>query len=107
MKRKRNRILSLLTAGMTAVSLLPSYFSAVPSAAALPSGDADGYEDDTDLTIDFSQDALDPEAAFSQMGEAGRSRKSVGIDYYRSNYNQFHWRHVRFWTCNNNPAEKS
>ncbi|MBR6718383.1 MAG: hypothetical protein IKI77_08585, partial [Oscillospiraceae bacterium] len=106
MKQTRKRILSLLTAGVMTLSLLPNAFPALPAAANPSFGDAD-FEDDTDLTINFDQNALDPERAFSKMGEAGRTRKNIEPDYYRSNYNRFHWKHVRFWTCNNSPPAKS
>ena len=106
MKQTRKRILSLLTAGVMTLSLLPNAFPALPAAANPSFGDAD-FEDDTDLTINFDQNALDPERAFSKMGEAGRTRKNIEPDYYRSNYNRFHWKHVRFWTCNNAPPAKS
>ena len=106
MKHTRKRILSLLTAGVMTMSMLPAVCPALPAAANPGFSDPD-FEDDTDLTIDFNQDALDPETSFSKMGEAGRTRKNVEIDYYRSNYNKFHWKHVRFWTCNNAPPAKS
>ncbi len=109
MKPTRKRILSLLTAGAMTLSLLPSMLPALPAlpAAANPVFGDDDFEDDTDLTINFDQDAPGPEDAFNQIGAAGSTRSSVGIDYYRSNYNKFHWRHVRYWTCNNEPDRKS
>lgn len=81
MKPTRKRILSLLTAGAMTLSLLPSMLPALPAlpAAANPVFGDDDFEDDTDLTINFDQDAPGPEDPH-HGGQGAGSERTYAFD---------------------------
>ena len=99
--KKRLRIPSFLLSALTAASALSACMAELPAFAA-PSGD-------TDLTIDFSYGDNIPsvEDALKAMADGATDQREVGEDYFRSNYNQFHWRHARTWCSAMNYCEQA
>ncbi len=109
MKHTRKRILSLLSAGVMTLTMLPAYLPA----SAYPQ-QSDYSNDPTDLTIDFSASAKDAETILQKMREAQNHKEATTytpdgsgdketLDAIYKNYNRLPWRHVTDWSCNNDP----
>ena len=113
MKHTRKRILSLLSAGVMTLTMLPAYLPA----SAYPQ-QSDYSNDPTDLTIDFSASAKDAETILQKMREAQNHKEATTytpdgsgdketLDAIYKNYNHLPWRHVTNWSCNDDPWHKS
>ena len=92
--KHRTRILSLLLAVIMLASLLP-----VDSVWQKTRAD-DRYN----LTIDFGyaeREGVTTSAdALRVMGDNSMNDLSVGEDYWKSTYNNYHWQHAESWTVN-------
>ena len=108
MRTTRKRALSLMLSGIMAASMLPSEFRGLPVSADPITGS---------LTIDFDANAPYPGEVQQQMFNANRNtysqtfnNKDLGdafaIGVYR-NYDQYKWRHVTNWNCNDDPNDWS
>ena len=112
MKQTRKRILSLLSAGVMTLTMLPAYLPA----SAYPQ-QSDYSNDPTDLTIDFTHSAKDASVILSEMRDSQHSSAQTqympdgsgskeDLDAIYENYNKLPWRHVDNWSCNDDPWHK-